>query len=100
MSEKYVERGIIRECDEAFCSNILVEKKKDGTSIQLLLHGRLLNNYSKRLPTNLVTQLEIFVHLVNKIWITTINLSDAFYHIELHPESQPLTAFYSEAHGK
>ena len=100
--DQYVERGIIRECDEpsAFCSNILVVKKKDGKSIRLLLDGRLLNNYTKRLPTNLVTQLEIFAHLVNKRWVTTIDLSDAFYQIELHPDSQPLTAFYSEAHGK
>ena len=100
--DQYVERGIIRECDEpsAFCSNILVVKKKDGKSIRLLLDGRLLNNYTKRLPTNLVTQLEVFAHLVNKKWVTTIDLSDAFYQIELHPDSQPLTAFYSEAHGK
>ena len=100
--DQYVERGIIRECDEpsAFCSNILVVKKKDGKSIRLLLDGRLLNNYTQRLPTNLVTQLEVFAHLVNKKWVTTIDLSDAFYQIELHPDSQPLTAFYSEAHGK
>ena len=33
--DQYVERGIIRECNEpsAFCSNILVVKKKDGKSI-------------------------------------------------------------------
>ena len=100
--DQYVERGIIRECDEpsAFCSNILVVKKKDGKSIRLLLDGRLLNNYTQRLPTNLVTQMELFAHLVKKKWVTTIDLSDAFYQIELDPESQPLTAFYSEAHGK
>ena len=64
------------------------------------MDGRLLNNYTQRLPTNLVTQMELFAHLVKKQWVTTIDLSDAFYQIELDPESQPLTAFYSEAHGK
>ena len=100
--DQYVERGIIRECDEpsSFCSNILIVKKKDGKSIRLLLDGRLLNSYTQRLPTNLVTQMELLAHLVNKTWVTTIDLSDAFYQIELDPESQPLTAFYSEAHGK
>ena len=100
--DQYVERGIIRECDEpsTFCSNILIVKKKDGKSIRLLLDGRLLNSYTQRLPTNLVTQMELLAHLVNKTWVTTIDLSDAFYQIELDPESQPLTAFYSEAHGK
>ena len=100
--DQYLDRGIIRECDEpsAFCSNILVVKKKDGKSIRLLLDGRLLNKYTQRLPTNLVTQMELLAHLVGKKWVTTIDLSDAFYQIELHPDSQPLTAFYSEAHGK
>jgi hypothetical protein len=99
--DQYLDRGIIRECDEpsAFCSNILVVKKKDGKSIRLLLDGRLLNKYTQRLPTNLVTQMELLAHLVGKKWVTTIDLSDAFYQIELHPDSQPLTAFYSEAHG-
>jgi len=100
--DQYVDRGIIRECDEPspFCSNILVVHKKDGKSIRLLLDGRLLNNYTQRLPTNLVTQMELLAHLVGKKWVTTIDLSDAFYQIELDPASQPLTAFYSEAHGK
>jgi len=100
--DQYMERDIIRECDEPspFCSNILVVKKADGKSIRLLLDGRLLNNYTQRLPTNLVTQMELLAHLVGKKWVTTIDLSDAFYQIELEPESQPLTAFYSEAHGK
>ena len=38
--------------------------------------------------------------LSGKKWVTTIDLSDTFYQIALHPDSQPYTAFYSEAHGK
>ena len=39
-------------------------------------------------------------HLVGKKHVTTIDLSDAFFQIPLAKESQPLTAFYSPAHGK
>jgi hypothetical protein len=39
-------------------------------------------------------------HLVGATKITTINLSNAFFQMMLHADSQPLTAFYSEAHGK
>ena len=39
-------------------------------------------------------------HLVGAKKVTTIDLSDAFFQMMLHADSQPLTAFYSEAHGK
>jgi len=100
--DQMLEFGIIRECNEPslFCSNLLVVNKKDGKNIRILLDGRLLNNYTRRLPAQFVTQHEIFAHLVGKKHVSTIDLSDAFFHIGLTEESQPLTAFYSTAHGK
>ena len=100
--DQMVEYGIIRECDEPspFCSNLLVVKKKDGKNIRILLDGRLLNNQTRRLPTNLVTHLELYAHLSNASWVTTIDLSDAFFQIPLEKSSQKYTVFYSEAHGK
>ena len=100
--DQMLEFGLIRECDEPsmFCSNLLVVKKKDGKNIRILLDGRLLNNYTRRLPAQYVNQHEIFAHLVGKKFVTTIDLSDAFFQIMLDDESQPLTAFYSTAHGK
>jgi hypothetical protein len=100
--DQMVEFGIIRECDEPspFCSNLLVVKKKDGKSIRILLDGRLLNNQTRRLPTNLVTHLELYAHLAKAKWVTTIDLSDAFFQIPLEKSSQKYTVFYSEAHGK
>ena len=100
--DQMAEFGIIRECDEPspFCSNLLVVKKKDGKNIRILLDGRLLNNQTRRLPTNLVTHLELYAHLANAKWVTTIDLSDAFFQIPLEKSSQKYTVFYSEAHGK
>ena len=100
--DQMAEYGIIRECDEPspFCSNLLVVKKKDGKSIRILLDGRLLNNQTRRLPTNLVTHLELYAHLSSAKWVTTIDLSDAFFQIPLDKQSQKYTVFYSEAHGK
>ena len=99
--DQMLEFDIIRECDEpsSFCSNLLVTKKKDG-SIRILLDGRLLNNHTQRLPTNLVTHPELYAQLVGKTHVTTIDLSDAFFQIPLDKKSQPLTCFYSQAHGK
>ena len=100
--DQMLEYGIIRECDEPspFCSNLLVVKKKNGKDIRILLDGRLLNNQTRRLPTNLVTHLELYAHLSHAEYVTTIDLSDAFFQIPLDKESQKYTVFYSEAHGK
>ena len=100
--DQMLEFGLIRECDEPslFCSNLLVVKKKDGTSIRILLDGRLLNHYMQRLPTNLVTHPELYAHLVGKTHVTVMDLSDSFFQMMLKRECQALTAFYSEAHGK
>ena len=100
--DQFLEFDIIRECNEPsmFCSNLLVVKKKDGKSIRIILDGRLLNHYTLRKPAQCVSQPEVLCHLVGKTLVTTIDLSDSFFQMMLHPDSQPLTAFYSEAHGK
>jgi len=100
--DQMLEYGIIRECDEPspFCSNLLVVKKKNGKDIRILLDGRLLNNQSRRLPTNLVTHLELYAHLSHAKYVTTIYLCDTFFQIALDKESQKYTVFYSGAHGK
>ena len=100
--DQYLEFDIIRECDEPsmFCSNLLVVKKKDGKNIRIILDGRLLNHYTLRKPAQCVSQPEVLSHLVGKTIITTIDLSDSFFQMLLHEDSQALTAFYSEAHGK
>ena len=54
----------------------------------------------QRLPTNLVTQPELYAHLVVKTNVTVLDLSDSFFQMMLRQECQALTAFYSEAHGK
>jgi len=93
--------GIIRECTEAsyFCSNLLVTRKKDG-NIRILLDARLLNEATVRLPTIMVTRQEVLAHLVNRTHVSTIDLSDAFFHIAVKPEAQKYLAFYSESVGK
>ena len=95
--EKY---DIIQKCDEPsnYCSNILVIKRKDGR-IRLLFDGRILNFDTDRLPMSTVSKPEIISHLVGKKHLTSLDFADAFFHIPLDKESQPLTAFYSSVHG-
>ena len=77
--DQMIEFGIIRECHEPslFCSNLLVTKKKEKSQIRILLDGRLLNNATIRLRTNLVTQMEVFSHLSGNKFVSTIDVSHA-----------------------
>ena len=99
--DQMLKHGIIRECPESsqYCSNILVIKKKDKDSIRLLFDGRLLNYDTIREPMAMISKPEILAHLVNKTHLTSLDFSDAFFHIPLSKEAQPLTAFYSHTHG-
>jgi hypothetical protein len=93
--------GIIRTCDEAslFCSNLLVTRRKNG-QLRILLDGRLLNNATIRMPMCLVTNYETYAHLDQKPFVSVMDMSHSFFQIPLAEKAQPLTAFFSEAHGK
>ena len=99
--DQFQEFGVIRECHEPsyFCSNLIVVPKKDKKQIRVIFDGRLLNNVTMKQPTVVVNSQEIKSFLTGKQWITTADISHAFYQIPLSARSQPFTAFYSEAHG-
>ncbi|MGL6003482.1 reverse transcriptase domain-containing protein [Aeromonas sobria] len=99
--DQMMKYDIIRECHEPspYCSNILVIKKKEKDSIRLLFDGRLLNYDTIKEPMALITKPEILAHFVEKKHLTSLDFSDAFFHIPLKKESQPLTAFYAHTHG-
>src|SRR5882757_8987327 len=94
------EFGIIRECKEPslYVSNLLVTRKKDK-DIRVLLDGRLLNNKSIRLPMILVSSMEVYAFLAKKTHVTVLDISNSFFQIPIASKDQPLTCFYSEAHG-
>lgn len=99
--DQMLKYGIIRECNEPspYCSNILVIKKKDKDAVRLLFDGRLLNYDTIREPMALISKPEILAHLVGKKHLTSLDFSDAFFHIPLSKAAQPLTAFYSQSLG-
>ena len=100
--DQLLKHDIIRVCKEPspYCSNILVVKKKDGNSIRLLYDGRLLNYDTKRYPMAQISKQEIVAHLIGKTHLSSLDFADAFFHIPLVKEAQPLTAFWSHTHGQ
>ena len=99
--DQFLKIGIIRHCREPskYCSNILVIPKKDKDAIRLLFDGRLLNYDTERLPMASISKSEILSQLAGKDHLSSLDLADAFYHIPLTKEAQPLTAFYAHTHA-
>ena len=99
--DQFLNLGIIRHCTEPskYCSNILVVPKKDKDSIRLLFDGRLLNYDTERLPMASISKSEILSQLAGKDHLSSLDFADAFYHIPLTKEAQPLTAFYAHTHA-
>ena len=99
--DQFLKVGIIRHCTEPskYCSNILVVPKKDKDSIRLLFDGRLLNYDTERLPMASISKSEILSQLAGKDHLSSLDFADAFYHIPLTKEAQPLTAFYAHTHA-
>lgn len=83
------------EMDTSFCSSMLVVPKgKDN--IRLVIDLRGPNRYIFRTPFVMPTLESILAELDGARWFSTIDLSNAFFHIELAEESRHLTIFFTE----
>lgn len=83
------------EMDPSFCSSMLViPKGKEDFRLVIDLRGP--NQYILRTPFAMPTLEKILVELKGAKWFSTIDLSNAFFHIELHEDSRHLTNFMTE----
>ncbi|XP_062541850.1 uncharacterized protein K02A2.6-like [Armigeres subalbatus] len=86
---------IVDGMDTSFCSSMLVVPKgKDD--IRLVIDLRGPNQYIHRSPFAIPTLEKILAELHDAKWFSTIDLSNAFFHMELDEESRHLTNFYTE----
>lgn len=81
--------------DTSFCSSMLVVPKgKDDFRLVIDLRGP--NQYIQRTPFAMPTLEQILAKLEGMTWFSTIDLSNAFFHIELDEGSRHLTNFFTE----
>lgn len=86
---------VSHEMDRSFCSSMLVVPK-GKEDFRLVIDLRGPNQYIYRTPFVMPTLEKILAELDGACWFSTIDLSNAFYHIELDKESRHLTNFYTE----
>lgn len=93
-----LESGIIERVtdsmDKSFCSSLLVVPKgKDD--IRLVVDLRGPNKCIIRTPFRMPTLEEILSDLHGAKWFSTIDLTSAFFHVEIAEESRHLTNFFA-----
>lgn len=90
--------GIIEEVtpdmDRSFCSSLLVVPK-GRDDIRLVIDLRGPNRSIHRTPFKMPTFETILMELHGAEWFSTIDLKNAFFHIELHENSRHLTNFFA-----
>ncbi|XP_054373743.1 uncharacterized protein LOC118701486 [Molothrus ater] len=94
---RFLELGLLIECESDFNTPILPVKKPNGT-YRLVQDLRAVNEITKTLhpvvanPYTLLTKLKD-----NLTWFTVLDLKDAFFCLPLAPESQKIFAFEWES---
>lgn len=90
--------GIIEEVtmdmDRSFCSSLLVVPKGKN-DIRLVIDLRGPNRCIYRTPFKMSTLESILMELHGAQWFSTIDLTNAFFHIELDESSRHLTNFFA-----
>lgn len=87
-----LERGVIEESKSAWSSPALVVRKSNG-KMRFCLDCRAVNKVSKKDAYPMPIIDGIFASLSETVYITSLDLKDAFWQIEMDPDSREKTAF-------
>lgn len=90
--DRMLQMGVIQESDSDWSSPMALVKKPNG-KIRLCLDARRLNEVTKKAAYPLPLIEGILSRLDRAMYISTIDLKDAFWQIPLTPESRSKTAF-------
>lgn len=89
---------VVEPCESAWSSPVLLVTKKNGQP-RFCLDSRKLNSVTKRDAYNLPYISEILDNLRDARYLSSIDLSKAFWQIPIAPEDRDKTAFYVPGRG-
>ncbi|KAK1204014.1 POL5 protein, partial [Pygoscelis papua] len=92
--EKFLQYGLLKECESEYNTPILPIKKPDGKSYRLVQDLRAINKIVEDLHPVVANPYTLLTKLRDElIWFTVLDLKDAFFCLPLAKESQKLFAF-------
>lgn len=89
---------VVEPCESAWSSPVLIVNKKNGQP-RFCLDSRKLNAVTKRDAYNLPYVSEILDNLRDAKYLSSIDLSKAFWQLPIAPEDRDKTAFYVPGRG-
>lgn len=89
---------VVEPCESAWSSPVLIVNKKNGQP-RFCLDSRKLNSVTKKDAYNLPYVSEILDSLREAKYLSSIDLSKAFWQIPIAPEDRDKTAFYIPGRG-
>lgn len=89
---------VVEHCESPWSSPVLVVGKKDGKP-RFCLDSRKLNSVTKKDAYNLPYVSEILDNLRDARYLSSVDLSKAFWQIPIHEPDQEKTAFYVPGRG-
>jgi hypothetical protein len=87
-----LDNGRIVVSKSSYSANVLLVKKKDGT-LRVCVDWRALNNITEKDRTPLTSCSEVREHVRGSPILSSIDITEAFYNIRMHKDSQHYTAF-------
>ncbi|GAB0183158.1 hypothetical protein GRJ2_000781100 [Grus japonensis] len=91
--EKFLQLGLLRECESDFNTPILPVRKPDG-SYRVVQDLRAINKITEDLYPVVANPYTLLTVLTPELtWFTVLDLKDAFFCLPLHKSSQKIFAF-------
>ena len=92
--DKFLQDGLLIECESEYNTPILPIKKADGKSYRLVQDLRAINKITKDIHPVVASPYTLLTKLKNsQVWFTVLDLKYAFFCLALATESQNLFAF-------
>ena len=87
-------QGVIERAEgKVFLSRVFLVPKKDSDHGRLILDLHLLNSYILHHKFRMLTMAQIKLSLQPQDWFASLDLSDAFWHVPIHPRFRKFLAF-------
>lgn len=96
--DEMLKLGVVEPCESPWSSPVLLTPKKDG-KLRFCLDSRKLNSVTKKDAYKLPYVSEILDSLKNARYLSSIDLSKAFWQIPIEPNDRDKTSFYVPTRG-
>lgn len=92
--EKFLQHGLLVQCESKYNTPILAVKKEDNKNYQLVQDLRAINKITEDIHPMIANPYTLLTTLTDELgWFTVVDVHDTFFCIPVHKNSKELFAF-------